>query len=277
MRILVAVGLAVLLICSCRSEPQRQLPGEPRSYIEEMLEKAKVQGTLATMRRVADASRRQRMSVAVWPETILQCDSPLKMRSALVDDWGYGLVYERFDHRLGYGAVKSLGADGRAGGEGLGKDLEVRFDAAGTCAPFRRDEGSNVVCTVHDVMMVVTQIPVVDPMGDVFMAPQYYRIRNREFPNARSCIEVLHGAGHLFEKHQRGRFCPACRQQEKKCHHVYGRIREGFDGPDAYEHAWAILENLDLDKEYQRLFPGEARTQTGPAAAHEMPADRRDR
>ena len=43
------------------------------------------------------------------------------------DSWGHPWIYEPFDPSRGFGVARSLGRDGRVGGSGLDRDIELRF------------------------------------------------------------------------------------------------------------------------------------------------------
>jgi hypothetical protein len=43
------------------------------------------------------------------------------------DSWGHPWIYEAFDSGRGFGLARSLGRDGKPGGVGLDRDIELRF------------------------------------------------------------------------------------------------------------------------------------------------------
>jgi hypothetical protein len=92
-------------------------------------------GTEYRLRVVALGSIVFRNEYETWPGSIaaLLGENPRQIQFILPEDtrdlWGHLIIYIPFDEVAGYGAVMSLGEDGRPGGLGPDADLEVRFGA----------------------------------------------------------------------------------------------------------------------------------------------------
>lgn len=194
----------------------------------------------------AKLSKSHRKLYGVWPGSV--DEMCLGLGASHSSELLHGRVkYVPFDHDLDYGKIIDYGTDGKPGGTGLDEDVEIRFDAEATTPDGRRDDGTNVFCTVHNELMKEEMIPIIDPGGDIWRPSQYNPIRRRDFPNANSHTMVLHGSGHMFAKSHRARFCDQCRLAEKKWNSIFsGTVRRAYDRhPDAADE---VLAELDFDR-----------------------------
>lgn len=70
----------------------------------------------------------------VWPQSLDELTNNTRnllfiqwYRGKPIDPWGHAYQYSPFDEKRGWGAVLTLGRDGKPGGEGQNADIEVRF------------------------------------------------------------------------------------------------------------------------------------------------------
>ena len=92
--------------------------------------------TQSGMRNIAAASRQYYKEYGSWPHSLLDfypTNNPRHLallsegREATNDAWSRALIYKPFDATVGYGTIISFGRNGKPGGDGLDKDIEVRF------------------------------------------------------------------------------------------------------------------------------------------------------
>jgi general secretion pathway protein G len=90
--------------------------------------------TYAQLHCVATASRIYRREIGEWPPSLAVLTNNSRGiifidwgQKGAHDAWGHPFAYSGFDVGRGYGSVLSYGRDGKLGGEGEDKDVEVRF------------------------------------------------------------------------------------------------------------------------------------------------------
>jgi hypothetical protein len=118
--VVVIIIFAIMLILP-------HLAGSPKSHAVE---------TRVRLEQMAEASRSYFANYGSWPTGIANfyrhgnaqhllfiADVP----TATNDAWNYPIHYQPFDAAVGYGKAASLGRDGKVGGAGMDRDIEVRF------------------------------------------------------------------------------------------------------------------------------------------------------
>jgi len=85
---------------------------------------------------VASWCDKYRAERSAWPSSMAQL---LILRPELNDPWdkdawGRDVMLVSYDESLGYGKIVSYGRDGKPGGTGVDRDLEVRFPTEANAA-----------------------------------------------------------------------------------------------------------------------------------------------
>ena len=90
--------------------------------------------TFAQLHCVATACRVYRRETGEWPPSLAALTNNSREiifiewgQKGAHDAWGHPFVYTAFDATRGYSSVLSYGRDGKPGGEGEDKDVEIRF------------------------------------------------------------------------------------------------------------------------------------------------------
>ena len=93
------------------------------------IEQAKPYVTYSKLRYAAEVCERYKAQYTVWPTNLAQLAEgrPEFGEPLDKDAWGCQIVFIPYSPVLGYGSLLSYGRDGKPGGTGPDRDLEIRF------------------------------------------------------------------------------------------------------------------------------------------------------
>lgn len=124
---LLAVPAACLVVLLCLVA----LYIAEQRHREREKEEAKPYLTYCCLMNLAEGCDRYKTETGTWPSTLAQL---LAVRPELVspwstDAWGRVAIFTPYKESSGFGEIISYGRDGKVGGTGLDRDIEVRFPA----------------------------------------------------------------------------------------------------------------------------------------------------
>ena len=121
------IALVILLAAAILISRGMTTTNDGRNY--------KLLETRAELEQIALGSRTYFRDYGTWPKSMDDLtNNPKRIRYAnldvanITDAWGNPVQYHPYDDSLGYGSVVSLGADGKSGGFGRNKDIEIHFN-----------------------------------------------------------------------------------------------------------------------------------------------------
>ncbi|HVM62943.1 MAG TPA: type II secretion system protein GspG [Verrucomicrobiae bacterium] len=126
-------GVVILLACSLR------LIGWYLGSKE--LEDIKPWVTYGRLMYIAPRCDLYKAQNGVWPDSLAQLlVAHPELKDWIEDGWGHDVVLVPYNQTLGYGLIISYGRDGKPGGTGADRDIEVRFPTEANAA-WNKEQG----------------------------------------------------------------------------------------------------------------------------------------
>jgi hypothetical protein len=109
------------------------------------LEAIKPWGTYRRLLYIAEGCGKYKAQTGAWPGSLgqLLAGRPELNDPYDKDAWGHEFVLIPFNESVGYGEVISYGRDGKPGGDGADRELEVRFPTEGN-TNWNKQEGAGL-------------------------------------------------------------------------------------------------------------------------------------